>query len=43
MEEDNEEVDDIESQVSLTSSTHENEASTNMETGYSNRLVRSEL
>ena len=41
-EEDNKEVADFESQVSLSSSTHKSEASTNMETGYSNRLVRSE-
>ena len=41
-EEDNEEIDDFDSQVSLSSSTHESEASTNMETGYSNRLAPSE-
>ena len=34
-EEDNEEIDDFESQVSLNSSAHENEAFTIMETGYS--------
>ena len=34
-EESNEKFDDFESQVSLNSSTHENEASTNIETGYS--------
>ena len=37
-EEDNEENDDFESQVSLNSSAHENEAFTNMETGYSDWL-----
>ena len=36
--EDNEENQDFESQVSLNSSTHENEASTNMETVYSDRF-----
>ena len=34
-EEGNEKIDEFEPQVSLNSSTHENEASTNIETGYS--------
>ena len=37
-EEDNEKIDNFESQVSLNGSTHEKEASTNMETGYSDRF-----
>ena len=37
-EEDKEVIDDYESEVSLNSSTQENEASTNMETSYSDRF-----
>ena len=37
-EEDNDKIDDFESQLSLNKSTHENEASTKMETGYSDRF-----
>ena len=37
-EEDKNEIDDFKSQISLNRSTHENEASTNMKTSYSDRL-----
>ena len=37
-EEDNREINDFESQLSLNSSTHESEASTNIETGYSDQF-----
>ena len=42
-EDENGEIDDFESHVSLNSSTHENEASTKMENGYSVRFGAAEL